>query len=217
MKQILIATTNPAKITTAKKILAKLGYEGLSFSDLNLNLVEPEETKPTAQEIAAEKAISYAKQFPDLPVLARDDTCQIIGVSEEDDPKNHNKEFVTRKMGSYSDENGEKAFAAVAHKYGGELPIRFDWGYALAWHENGKLKSASALATTDIEKIKLVEKISPKKVPGFCIAPVLKVLLDGEWKYDSELTENESWEAYLNTQLKTIEKLIENCSPLNML
>ena len=39
---------------TAKKILSKLGFEGLSFSDLNLNLKEPAETKLTAEEIAAE-------------------------------------------------------------------------------------------------------------------------------------------------------------------
>ena len=74
MKQILIATTNAGKIMTAKKILAKLGYEGLSFADLGLNLEEPEETKLTAEEIATEKALGYARQFRDLPVLARDDT-----------------------------------------------------------------------------------------------------------------------------------------------
>ena len=44
MKQILIATTNPGKIMTVKKILAKLGYEGLSFADLGLELEEPDET-----------------------------------------------------------------------------------------------------------------------------------------------------------------------------
>lgn len=96
MKQILIATTNPGKIMTAKKILASLGYEGLSFSDLNLTLNEPEETKLTAEEIAVEKALGYARQFKKLPVLARDDTSTLIGVNEEDNPKNHNKEFIAR-------------------------------------------------------------------------------------------------------------------------
>ena len=67
MKQILIATTNPGKVRTTKKILAKLGYDGLSFSDLNLSLKEPIETKPTAEAIAAEKAIGYARQFKRLP------------------------------------------------------------------------------------------------------------------------------------------------------
>ncbi|MBR6532304.1 hypothetical protein IKT64_00825 [Candidatus Saccharibacteria bacterium] len=61
MKQILIATTNPGKIMTAKKILGRLGYEGLSFADLNLRPDEPDETQTTAEKIAAEKALGYAK------------------------------------------------------------------------------------------------------------------------------------------------------------
>lgn len=211
MKQILIATTNPGKIMTIKKILKKLGYEGLSFADLNLNLEEPDETKLTAEEIAAEKALGYAKQFEDLPVLARDDTNVLVGVDEEDDPKNHNKAFVARRMGEYTDENGSKVLAEIAHKYGGEVPTRFDWGYALAWHDGDELKVVSTLATTGIERTKIVDEISPKKVPGFCFAPVMKVLIDGEWKYDSELTEEDSWKAYWNIQAEAIKGLIDQC------
>lgn len=214
MKKILIATTNPGKIMTAKKILAKLGYDGLSFADLGLKLEEPEETKLTAEEIAAEKALGYAKQFKDLPVLTRDDTNFLVGVEEEDDPKNHNKAFVASKMGEYTDENGEKVFAGIAHKYGGELPTRFDWGYALAWHEGDEIKVVSTLATTGTEKTKIVEEISPKKIPGFCFAPVLKVLVGGEWKYDSELSEEESWEAYWGLQAEAIKGLINQCPEL---
>ena len=61
MKKILIATTNPGKVMTAKKILEKLGFEGVSFEDLGIELEEPEETKATAEEIAKEKAVGYAK------------------------------------------------------------------------------------------------------------------------------------------------------------
>ena len=209
MKKILIATTNPGKVMTAKKILEKLGYEGVSFEDLSIELEEPEETKATAEEIAKEKAVGYAKQFKDFPVLARDDTNLLIGVDEEDDPKNHNKAFVAKRAGSYSDENGEKVFAEVAHKYGGEVPMHFDWGYALAWYDGEELKVASALATTDPTRMKIVDKISPKKVPGFCFAPVMQVLVNGEWKYDSELSEEDNWEAYWNVQAEAIRSLIE--------
>jgi len=51
-----------------------------------------------------------------LPVLARDDTNDIIGVAEEDDPKNHNKVFVAARKGKYTDELGAQVFAEVAHK-----------------------------------------------------------------------------------------------------
>ena len=200
---------------TLKKILAKLGYEGLSFSDLGLKLVEPEETKLTAEEISAEKALGYAEQYKDLPVLARDDTNFLVGVDAEDDPKNHNKSFVAKRMGQYTDENGEKVFSEIAHKYGGEVPTRFEWGFALAWHENNQIKVVSSTATTDINKLKIVDKISPKKIPGLCFSPVTKVLINGEWKYDSELTEEDNWEAYWNLHKDAIHKLIKQCPLLS--
>ena len=215
MKQILIATTNPAKIITIKKILAKLGYEGLSFADLNLKLEEPDETQLTAEEIATEKALGYAKQYDSLPILARDDTNILVGVSDEDDPKNHNKAFVASRCGGeYSDELGVKVFADLAHKYGGEISAGFDWGYALAWRENGELKVVSGLASTGTDKTKIVDTPSPVRVPGFCFSPIFKVLIDGEWKYDSEFSEEDSWKAYWNIQAETISKLISECGPL---
>lgn len=215
MKQILIATTNPGKIITIKKILARLGFEGLSFADLNLSFDEPEETKLTADEIAAEKALFYAERYKDLPVLSRDDTNALIGVDEEDDPKNHNKEFVIRKKGEYTVDKGTEAFAEVAHKYGGSVPARFDWGYALAWHENGETKVVSGLATADTDILKIVDQISPVKSPGYCMAPVLKVLVDGVWKYDSELGDENNWKTYWKIQSKTIEDLIKQCDLLD--
>ena len=199
---------------TAKKILTKLGYEGLSFADLGLHLKEPDETLETAEAIAAEKALGYAKQFADFPILARDDVNTLIGVDEEDDLKNHNKEFVAKRMGEYTDANGEKVLTEIAHKYGGEVPTNFDWGYALAWHEDGEIKVVSGLATTGSKRTKIVDQASPKKVPGFCFAPVMKVLVDDEWKYDSELTEEDSWKAYWNIQAETIESLIKQCDLL---
>ena len=212
MKQILIATTNPGKIMTIKKILNKLGYEGLSFADLNLNLEEPAETKTTAEEIAAEKALGYAKQYQDLPVIARDDVNVLIGVDEEDDPKNHNKAFVEKRAGEYTDENGAKVFAEVAHKYGGEIKTQFIWGYALAWHQDGEVKVVSVTTKTDPEKIKIVDQIYDQKVPGFCFAPIMQVELDGEWKYDPALTDEEQWKAYWNVQAEGIKSLLDQYS-----
>jgi inosine/xanthosine triphosphate pyrophosphatase family protein len=209
MKQILIATTNPGKIYATKQILAKLGYEGLSFADLNLKLDEPDETQLTAEEIAAEKALGYAKQFKDMPVLSRDDTNELIGVDEEDDPKNHNKAFVARRKGKYTDDLGSELFAEIAHKYGGSIPCRFVWGYGLAWHDGGEIKVVHDTAQTDPKNIKLVDKISPKRVPGFSFSPVMQVLIDGEWKYDSELEPEDNWAAYWNIQAETIKKLLD--------
>lgn len=208
MQRILLGTTNPAKIHTMKIILAKLGFEGVSFDDLGVSLKEPEETKLTAKEIAAEKALGYAKQFADLPVLARDDTNVLIGVDEEDDPKNHNKAFVAARMGEYTDRNGELVLSEIAHKYGGKVPVQFDWGFGLAWHEGDDIKVVSALASTDPANTYLSDEISDKKVPGFCFSPVVKVNTKDGWKFDSEMDEEDSWQAYWNYQKEAIEKLL---------
>lgn len=209
MKQILLATTNPGKIASFKKILARLGYEGLSFADLDLDLEEPEETQLTAEDIAAEKALGYAKQYKALPVLARDDTCDLLGVSEEDDPKNHNKAFVIARKGRYTDDLGAETFAEVASKYNGEVPCRFNWGFGLAWHEGDEIKVVHTMVSTDPKDIKLVDKISSVRVPGFCLAPVLKINIDGEWKYDSELSDGDYWKAYWDIQSEGIKSLLE--------
>lgn len=204
-KKVLIATTNAGKIAATKLVLGKLGWEALSFADLGLDLAEPEETKLTAEEIALEKAVRYAEQYRDLPVLARDDTVRLLGVDEEDDPKNHNKEFVARRAGEYSDENGEKVFAEVARKYGREVDFVFDWGYGLAWWEGGKIKAVSGLARTDG---KLVDVPCGKMIEGFCFSAICKVEVDGVWRYDSELSEAENWRAYWDKQGEVMGRLL---------
>ncbi len=208
-QKILLGTTNVGKIKSFKLILDKLGYEGVSFADLGISLEEPEETMPTAKEIAAEKALGYAKQFADLPVLARDDTNVFLGVDEEDDPKNHNKAFVAQRAGEYTEAKAEIVFAEVAHKYGGKVPIRLDWGYGLAWHEGDDIKVISTLASTNPDDVYLTDEICEKKFPGFCFAAIMKVRTKAGWKYDSELTEEEHWETYWNYQKNAIESLLK--------
>lgn len=208
-KQILIATTNPGKVKTSKIILNKLGYEAWSFSDLGLNLEEPTETKTTAEEIAVEKALGYAKQYSSLPVLARDDTTELIGVNEEDDPQNHNKKFIAKRKGKYTDAAGEQVFSEIARKYGGEIPVRFSWGYALAWYDGDEIKTISAVASNKSEDVKLVDEVSETKFPGFSFSSVLKVRTKGGWKFDSELSEDESWDAYWTYQKNAIEHLLK--------
>lgn len=204
--KILIATTNPAKVMVAKTVLSRLGHEGVTFADLDLKLIEPDETKSTAEEIAREKAVKYAEQYKDLPILTRDDTTELVGVNNEDNPKNHNKEFIVEKVGEYSDENGEKVFMDIAKKYDGEVPLIFSFGFALAWWEKGQIKIESGLSKA---QLKLVDKPSPKKTPGFCFAPVSKVKVDGQWKYDSELTDEERFRTYQFNQGQVIGDIIK--------
>lgn len=65
------------------------------------------------------------------------------------------------------------------------------------------------MVSTDPKDIKLVDKISSVRVPGFCLAPVLKINIDGEWKYDSELSDGDYWKAYWDIQSEGIKSLLE--------
>lgn len=74
MKKILIASTNPGKISelnTGLQILKKLGVDIITLSDVIVGEDQPEETGKTFQENALIKAKFYA-QLTKLPVLADD-------------------------------------------------------------------------------------------------------------------------------------------------
>ena len=74
MKKILIASTNPGKITelnTGLQILKKLGVDIITLSDVIVGEDQPEENGKTFQENAMIKAKFYA-ELTGLPVLADD-------------------------------------------------------------------------------------------------------------------------------------------------
>ena len=74
MRKILIASTNPGKITelnTGLQILKKLGVDIITLSDVIVGEDQPEENGKTFQENALIKAKFYA-QLTELPVLADD-------------------------------------------------------------------------------------------------------------------------------------------------
>ena len=65
------------------------------------------------------------------------------------------------------------------------------------------------MVSTDPKDIKIVDEISPVRVPGFCFSPVMKVVIDGEWKYDSELSDGDNWKAYWDLQAEGIKALLD--------
>ena len=103
----------------------------------------------------------------------------------------------------------------------GNILMKMEKEYSRKWRINmvencrrgliGGMRWHGTKATTGTERTKIVDKISDKKVPGFCFAPILKVLIDGEWKYDSELSDEDSWKAYWNIQAETIKSLLSQC------
>ncbi|MCA9272241.1 MAG: RdgB/HAM1 family non-canonical purine NTP pyrophosphatase [Phycisphaerales bacterium] len=59
---IVLASGNPKKLAEMREILGAIGLEIVGLNDLNLDLVEPEETGTTFAENARIKAVGYAEQ-----------------------------------------------------------------------------------------------------------------------------------------------------------
>ena len=182
---ILFATTNSAKVTRIANFLQKPELKILSLSDFDYSIVEPEENQDSPVKIAENKAKFYWKQLKDkYPVLTQDDTIQFDDVEKEDEPGLNIKEPIVRKYGKFSDQFAIKFYTNLAYKYGGQINMSFNYGHALY---NGKeLRSRSSKLTC-----RLVNTVSKQLIENYFLASIIKVQIDGEWKYYSELSDQE--------------------------
>ncbi len=112
-------------------------------------------------------------------------------------------------MGIYSDEN-DKKFLQRSRINMVAKSDSFWLGYVLAWHDSEGIKVVSGLVSTNLARTKPVNKISPEKIPGFCFALVAQVLIDDEWKYDSELTDTDRRRSHWGIQTDAIKRYLRN-------
>lgn len=133
-EKLVIATTNKNKIDRIKKILKEQNFDIVSFSDIiKDNIEEPLEYAETGLDNALEKAIYYVNYLKkNTLVITQDDTIELIGVEEQDEPKGHIKKPVVDKYGEFTDELAAKYYSDLANKYGGTIPMVFKYGHAVA-------------------------------------------------------------------------------------
>lgn len=207
MKTVVMATTNPNKIETAQRLLIGTA-KVLSISDVtNDKIPEPEESADNSEGIAIEKAAHYAKHLPaGNIVISRDDCIIFDGVSPEDNPGLHLKQPVIEHFGDFSDEHCAAYYTELARKYGGEIPVRFHYGIAIAQKiQLGGRESIKCLATYADLEAKLVDEIhNLDSVPWFFLAAVCKVKIGDEWIFYNELTDEQK-----NKQNKDIAKAMK--------
>ena len=196
MRDIVVATTNVNKVKRIQLLLKDLNYNVMSLKEAGINLEnieEPEETKSTPVEIAMEKAIYYAKFLPtNTIVLSQDDTIQFEGISPEDNPGLHIKAPVIKEYGKFTDEYAAEYYKNLATKYGGSIPIKFEYGHAIALRiEDGREVTKVLGAESKLEG-RLVNKINKlETVPGYFLSSLMEVNIDGKWICYNEL-DNES-------------------------
>ena len=159
------------------------------MADLSYAISEPEETGKDALDISIAKARHYWNFLKEkMPVLTQDDTLK-LEVKDEDNPGAHTKEPVIKKYGEFTDGNAISYYTDMAKKYGGIIPMYFEYGHTLCFVDNGELMLSA-------RKSKLVGRIvtearENESTKGYFLAAIMQVNVEDKWIYYSELTPDE--------------------------
>lgn len=202
MKKILIATTNPNKVTRIKNLLRDMDFNLISLADLDYKIPEPEENQENAQAIALHKAKWYWKHLKEkMPVITQDDTLIIQGF-----PKGtfkNLKPLVEAFFGDTTDESMIEYYATISRKHGGKVPSYFEYGH-------GYCDGSHSKSQTSTLSFILVDEPKLDSTQGYPIVALMKVITgDGELKYYVDLTEEEKIELDVSLKQSLNELLLD--------
>lgn len=125
-KTILLATTNPGKLRELQQIMGDLAVNWLTLNEVGA-LDVPEEIGKSFEEIAANKALHYARQSQ-LWALADDSGLMVDALGGH--PGIHSARF--SDPGATTERNNQKLIAELAHHPGAARSARFCCAVALA-------------------------------------------------------------------------------------
>lgn len=189
MDNILFATTNSNKVKRMKNFLGKIPFEIISFNDIEQKIKEPLEIGKDGVENAKLKAFFYYNLLEvKLPVITQDDTLNFYDIPESKIVKNSIKKPVIDALGEFNDKNALKFYTDLAKRYGGEVKMSFEYGHGYC--DNKALNGSASILHG-----KLVSEPSTIVESNYFLTAIVKVKVNGAWKYISELTEKEYAEA----------------------
>jgi len=199
-EEIIIGTTNPAKVEQIRGALQPLG---LVINGISKDVVLPEvvEDGKTAQENAFKKATTYAN-FLKKNVLSMDNALYFDGLKPEEQPGLN----VRRIKGSNSrptDEEMLNYYSNLIENCGGK--INGHWEFAVCFVKS----TGEKYETTIISPRIFTSKISSTVVPGY---PLESIQIDPEsGKYVSEMSKEEQasfWQKAIGSELMNFIKLV---------
>ena len=193
-EKLVIATTNKNKVERIQKLLKKTNFDVVGLSDIIKGKInKPKVNSESVVDNAIEKAIYYVNYLPeDTIVLSQDETIELIGVHEEDEPKGHIKEPVIKKYGKFTDELAAKYYSGLADKYGGEIPVVFKYGHTVAIIETTDRMRKRIISAQSKLEARLVNKIYKlHECPGYFLAALIEVKIDNEWIPYNDLTDDQ--------------------------
>jgi XTP/dITP diphosphohydrolase len=181
MKQILVATTNPAKLAEYRLLLREFALEVVSLAEAGLRDT-PEETGATFADNALLKARFYFERAA-MPVIADDGGLEVDALGGEPGVRSH------RWLGG--GENSDAALVAeVIRRMEGvedaRRTARIRAAAALIWREGGEVRERVAQAA--IEGV-IARRPWPQMRPGFPYRVVL--YLPERRRYLGELGDEE--------------------------
>ena len=191
MKEVLFATTNPAKIKSYEGKLKEKGIKLKTIKDLDTN-IEIEENGKNAIENACIKAKTYY-DITKMPTIGMDNNLFIEELPEEKQPGTH----VRRINGKYlTDDEMIEYYTKLVKEYGGKLTAKWVYGMAV-YNEKGK-----KTYTWSKDQFYFVDKPSKKRNPGY---PLDSITIVPEFnKYLVELTEEEKSKCKKNNNTQEI-------------
>jgi inosine/xanthosine triphosphate pyrophosphatase family protein len=198
IKELIIGSTNPAKINQIKGALFPLK---LKISDIsNLELPEIIEDGKTAQENARKKATSYAK-FLKKPVLSMDNYLYFDSLPESRQP-GINVRCINNRTDRLTDEEMLDYYSKLVSELGEQINGRWKFAICVATPEK-------FFETTIISPRIFTNKKSSIIIPGY---PLESIQIDPETnKYISEMTQTEQdvfWQKSIGDKLQAFIKSI---------
>lgn len=198
MKEVLFATTNPAKVKSYKEELKKIGIELKTIKDLDNN-IDIEENGKNAIENACIKAKAYYNATK-MPTIGMDNNLFIEELPEEKQPGT----YVRRINGKYlTDDEMIEYYTKLVKEYGGRLTAK--WVYGMAIY-NGKEEKTY---TWSKDHFYFIDKPSKNRNTGY---PLDSITIVPEFnKYLVELTEEEKIEyGKKNNTQEVIDFIVSN-------
>jgi inosine/xanthosine triphosphate pyrophosphatase family protein len=194
MEEIIIGTTNEAKVAQIRGALAPIG---VTVNGIGKETVLPHiaEDGKTALENARKKATAYAKVLH-TTVLSMDNALYFDGLSLEEQP-GLNVRRIPSNSERPSDEEMLHYYSALVKRFGERTTGRWEFGICVATPD-GKYKE-----TTILSPRIFTSTSSTVMVPGY---PLESIQIDPETeKYISEMSQEEQdrfWQRAIGTPLQ---------------
>ena len=186
MITFIYGTSNPAKLSHMRKMLAPIEVEIMGLKDLDMDFPDVEENGSTPLENARIKALAYFEILK-RPVFACDSGLYIDGLPEEEQPGVHVRVINGKRL---NDDEMIAHYAKIAKRMGGKAIVRYRNAICLVQRDGVVYEHFE----DDIASFKFcfVETPHPKRKEGFPLDSLSVRIETGAYFYDASTSRADS-------------------------